>query len=102
LASNSVISFEKLIGSLALQRRLRAKLMSQPKTIRDIIENLEEQKRLFEILLAGGRGLSRDAFQKLLTTIMSANDRTQVLLDTVMRHDAVLAVGKIAASRKLH
>jgi hypothetical protein len=102
LASNCVISFEKLIGSLALQRRLRAKLMSQPKTIRDIIENLEEQKRLFEILLAGGRGLSRDAFQGLLTTIMSASDRTQVLLDSVVRHDAVLAAGNIAASQKLN
>ncbi len=74
--------------------------MSQPKTIRDIIENLEEQKRLFEILLAGGRGLSRDVFQKLLTTIISANDRTQVLLDTVTRHEAVLAAGNVAASRK--
>jgi hypothetical protein len=76
--------------------------MSQPKTILDIIENLEEQKRLFEILLAGGRGLSRDVFQKLLTTIILANDRTQVLLDTVMQHDAVLAVGNSAASRKLN
>jgi hypothetical protein len=76
--------------------------MSQPKTIQDIIENLEEQKRLFEILLAGGRGLSRDALQKLLTTIMAANDRTQVLLDTVVRHDAVLAAGNIAVSRKLN
>jgi hypothetical protein len=76
--------------------------MSQPKTILDIIENLEGQKRLFEILLAGGRGLSRDAFQKLLTTIISANDRTQALLDTVVRHDAVLAVGSIAASQKLN
>ena len=74
--------------------------MSQPKTIRDIIENLEEQKRLFEILLAGGRGLSRDVFQKLLTTIISANDRTQVLLDTVTRRDAVLAAGNVAASQK--
>ncbi len=76
--------------------------MSQPKTIRDIIENLEEQKRLFEILLAGGRGLSRDVFQKLLTTIISANDRTQVLLDTVARHEAVLAAGNVTASRKLN
>ena len=76
--------------------------MSQPKTILDIIENLEEQKRLFEILLAGGRGLSRDVLQKLLATIMSANDRTQVLLDSVVRHDAVLAAGSIAASRKLN
>ena len=74
--------------------------MSQPKTILDIIENLEEQKRLFEILLAGGRGLSRDVLQKLLTTIMSANDRAQVLLDSVVRHDAVLDAGSIAASRK--
>ncbi len=102
LASNRVINFEKPIESAALQRRLRAKLMSQPKTIRDIIENLEEQKRLFEILLAGGRGLSREVFQGLLTTIMSANDRTQVLLDSVVRHDAVLAAGSIAASRKLN
>jgi len=76
--------------------------MSQPKTIRDIIENLEEQTRLFEILLAGGRGLSREVFQGLLTTIISANDRTQVLLDSVVRHDAVLAAGSIAASRKLN
>jgi len=76
--------------------------MSQPKTILDIIENLEEQKRLFEILLAGGRGLSRDVLQKLLATIMSANDRTQVLLDSVVQHDAVLAAGSIAASRKLN
>ena len=75
--------------------------MSQPKTILDIIENLEEQKRLFEILLAGGRGLSRDVLQKLLTTIMAANDRAQVLLDSVVRHDdAVLDAGSIAASRK--
>jgi hypothetical protein len=76
--------------------------MSQPKTILDIIENLEEQKRLFEILLAGGRGLSREALQKLLTTIVSANDRTQELLDSVVRHDTVLAAGSIAVSRKLN
>jgi hypothetical protein len=76
--------------------------MSQPKTILDIIESLEEQKRLFEILLAGGRGLSRDVLQKLLATIMSANDRTQILLDSVVRHDAVPAANSIAASRKLN
>jgi hypothetical protein len=76
--------------------------MNQPKTILEIIENLEEQKRLFEVLLAGGRGLSRDALQNLVTTIIAANDRTQALLDAVVRHDAVLAAGSMAASRKLN
>jgi hypothetical protein len=76
--------------------------MNQPKTIRAIIENLEEQRRLFEALLAGGRGLPRDALQNLVTAIMSANDRTQTLLDAVVRHDAVLAAANIAASRRLN
>ena len=65
--------------------------MNQPRTILEIIDKLEEQKRLFEALLAGGRGLPRDVLQNLVTAIVSANDRTQVLLDAVVRHDAVLA-----------
>ena len=74
--------------------------MSQPQTIRDIIENLQEQRRLYEVLLAGGRGLPEEVFKKLLATMISANDRTQILLDTMMRHDAVRAVDKIAVRRK--
>jgi hypothetical protein len=74
--------------------------MSQRQTIRDIIENLEEQRRLYEVLLAGGRGLPEEVFKKLLLTMISANDRTQILLDTMMRHDPVRAVDKIAVRRK--
>lgn len=74
--------------------------MSQPQTIRDIIENLQEQRRLYEVLLAGGRGLPEEVFKKLLATMISANDRTQILLDTIIRHDAVRPVDKIAVRRK--
>jgi hypothetical protein len=74
--------------------------MSQPQTIRDIIENLEEQRRLYEVLLAGGRGLPEEVFKKLLATMISANDRTQILLDTMTRHDAVRAADKIAVRSK--
>jgi hypothetical protein len=74
--------------------------MSQPQTIRDIIENLQEQRRLYEMSLAGGRGLPEEVFKKLLAAMISANDRTQILLDTMIRHDAVRPVDKIAVRRK--
>jgi hypothetical protein len=73
--------------------------MSQSKAIRDIIETLEEQRRLYEVLIAGSHCLSEDLFNELLA-IVSANDRMQILLDSMLRHDAV--TGNTAASRRLN
>lgn len=89
-----------LIQFKAIGKRQAPPVMSQPQTIRAIIENLDEQRRLCEVLLAGGRGLPEHVFKKLLSTIVSANDHAQILLDTMIRHDAERAVGKIAARRK--
>ena len=74
--------------------------MSQPQTIRAIIENLDEQRRLCEVLLAGGRGLPEHVLRQILSAIVSANDRTQVMLDSMTGHDALHAVNTIAARRK--
>ena len=73
-------------------------MISQPQTICDIIENLEEQKRLLEILLQ--ERISAEVLRKLSAMIVSANDRTQILPDTVVGHGAVRAAGKIGISRK--
>jgi hypothetical protein len=67
--------------------------------IRAIIENLDEQRRLCEILLAGGLGLSEHVFKQLLTTIVSANDRAQILLDSMVRREAVRTGGNISVRR---
>jgi hypothetical protein len=75
--------------------------MSQSRAILDIIENLEEQLRLYEVLLAGSRCLSEDLFKELLA-IVCANDRMQMLLNAMRRHDAALGSGNIAASRRLN
>jgi hypothetical protein len=74
-------------------------MMSQPQTICDIIENLEEQKRLLEILLQ--EGISAEVLRKLSAMIVSVNDRTQILLDTVVGHGAVRAAGKIGIFAKI-
>jgi hypothetical protein len=74
--------------------------MSQPQAIRAIIENLDEQRRLCEIVLVGGRGLSEHVFKQLLTTIVSANDRAQILLDSLVRHETVRTDGNITVRRK--
>jgi len=73
--------------------------MSPSKTIRDIIETLEEQHRLYEILLAGGRCLPEDLFKEL-SAIVCANDRMQILLDAILRNDAALASGNVARFRE--
>jgi hypothetical protein len=73
--------------------------MSQSKAIRDIIETLAEQRRLYEVLMAGSRCLSEDLFKELLA-IVSANNRMQILLDSMLRCDVV--TGNIAASRRLN
>jgi hypothetical protein len=74
--------------------------MSQPQTIRAIIENLDEQRRLCEVLLAGGRGLPERVFEQLISAIVSVNDRTQVKLDSMTRHGALHAVNKTVGRRK--
>ena len=75
--------------------------MRQRQAIRAIIENLDEQRRLSEILLAGGRGLSEHVFKQLLTTIVSANDRARILLDSMVRHEAVRTGGNLSVRRKV-
>jgi len=75
--------------------------MSPSKTIREIIENLEEQQRLYEVLIAGGRRLSEDLFKEL-SAIVCANDRMQILLDIMLRDDGAFVPGNIAASRRLN
>jgi hypothetical protein len=49
--------------------------------------------------LAGGRGLPAQVFKRFLATV-SANDHTQILLDTMIQHDAIRAVGKLAVCKK--
>jgi hypothetical protein len=73
-------------------------MMSQPRTICGIIENFEEQKRLLEILLQ--EGISAEVLCKLSAMRVSANDRTQILLDMVVGHGAMRAAGKFGISRK--
>jgi hypothetical protein len=75
--------------------------MSPRRAIRDIIETLEEQERLYEVLLAGSRCLSEDLFKEL-SAIVCAHDRMQILLDTMLRNDAALVTGNVAASRRLN
>jgi hypothetical protein len=75
--------------------------MSPSKTIREVIETLEEQERLYEVLLAGNRSLSEDLFKEL-SAIVCANDRMQILLDAMLRKDVALMSGNIAVSRRLN
>ena len=75
--------------------------MSPSKAIREIIENLEEQQRLYEVLLAGNRCLSEELFKEL-SAIVCANDHMQILLDAMLRKDVALMSGNIAVSRRLN